>query len=1642
MYRATKDVPFAFRTGVNTVYVEYSNLTRENVAMSLDTFISRTCNKFFKATLEDGRVVAINKDFVRRIQTRTGNKSYVYMIHTPTRYDLTESMPTIVSRLALCQGGGESGGYSLYISGDSVCITGGNCVYLPSTLPYTAGAGIDITGNVITNIGDPNPNDDVLKTTNHDGDVTGVYNNLTIKNGVVGVEKLDSAAVLTWVNTNIDVDTSNFDLTQLEEWLYSKVDTVDTDSQSLYIASDSLWITRGNGVPLDSIRGDAMPTGQRGETLWRDSTGWVVDSTIYNDGQRIGFVTDTLYNATVTVKSDIDTAALAIVSDSSFITVRPGEKLYVEPSTDLVIRESGDTLGRLLISRDSLYTASFEGYRLKVAGDFDHTSGPQYLVDIGTDGSGNVAKFNPQSGNGNFSFLRVSGELDADSAAFGQVSGILIQPVLTSYPQNLGTAYRAIDIASSGGIGVYQSGALVENRMRGNTMIGSTGRPLQTLDVSGTMRLRGSVAGPNGLLGIKLSNGDVGYVRIGTGLVMSGDTLYATATGGGDTIPDGTVLWSTLHWNGSEWVENDSLLVDPQGHGALGMPIDTLYSLNARKDLKTNSHVVGRGNGNQITNVVLGSPMGAANTAQYNTAIGREALNANLSGGNTAVGSWAVRKHNQNGGFGHNTGIGFNSLGETTTGFSNTGVGSYSFVSNTTGNFNVGVGYNAGYSESTGSLNKNTFLGAFAGSNVAAGADRNIIIGYYNFLPVASGDNQLVIGNTIFGTNVGSERDTISATGKIGIKTKTPARELHVAGELRVTNDVDTASVNKLWGSNAQGDFRRLIPGENFSISNDTLNYGLSVQETMFVVDDGMKNSPVKYQSTLTMVGTGTVTVTLDTATNTLTFNGSAADSLGNTAGEANVGMNVGAGAQVYKTKMDTTLVFRTLVDDGLTTVTQQGDTIVINTPAQTVDTFSIISDTLMLSISSDGQAAKKVALSDIAPIQSLTAGPGISLSGSADITVSATDTSVTNEIQAIDTFAIVSNVLRASLSGDGQPFKSVNLAPYLDDQIVSITGGGIASVSGTYPSFNITAVEADGLVTNEGVLGVGAGGANTATITSNTSGANAVTISGGGILAVTETTSSNGGTITLTATEVDGSVTNEIQTIDTFSISGRTVSLSLSADAQPAKTITLAADTTTVLTQDSILSYRAGGVEYARDTIALPGSAGTNFGSGTVNYYAMFSTGDTLKNGKIYESGGEHFITQTLNYGTASAPPAIGASDYTGSLSATGNGLRHETAVGTTAGNFVHFPFINTTNFNHTTGTRAIIKVNGTTVMSSGVPFYHAFEDNTTINATAGRHRSFFVSAQPEASADHRSFETVTDNSIAFLSSGNSQSRHAGNFRFGANTAPLRTVDITGTLRTSANVDTATLTRLWAGNTQGDLRRVKLGTNLSISGDTLNAAGGGVKFAETAPTFFVGANTAKDTITEMKRASLEYNNDNGTSSIDPVSNIRIKNDTVFAIRGSHFEYYENVARNKVLATNTADTLDVDGLVTKFDWATTGNGTFTQKNAPDEVAPAGYNGFTKLYVITATISLSADSIASSELAIYLDGAEILSSVAEFTAESGKKTTTVTIECQQWLYNNSNIDLRLKNAGPGSRTYTVERIRLGARHIKSAYYFNL
>lgn len=82
-------------------------------------------------------------------------------------------------------------------------------------------------------------------------------------------------------------------------------------------------------------------------------------------------------------------------------------------------------------------------------------------------------------------------------------------------------------------------------------------------------------------------------------------------------------------------------------------------------------------------------------------------------------------------------------------------------------------------------------------------------------------------------------------------------------------------------------------------------------------------------------------------------------------------------------------------------------------------------------------------------------------------------------------------------------------------DQTVAVTGTGIVSVSGTYPNFNISATEVDGSVTNELQTLTRGGGANgTQVVNLSQSGGSVIFAPGNGI-----SLTGTGSTLTITST-------------------------------------------------------------------------------------------------------------------------------------------------------------------------------------------------------------------------------------------------------------------------------------------------------------------------------------------------------------------------------------------------------------------------------------------------------------------------------------------------------------------------------------------
>jgi hypothetical protein len=216
------------------------------------------------------------------------------------------------------------------------------------------------------------------------------------------------------------------------------------------------------------------------------------------------------------------------------------------------------------------------------------------------------------------------------------------------------------------------------------------------------------------------------------------------------------------------------------------------------------------------------------------------------------------------------------------------------------------------------------------------------------------------------------------------------------------------------------------------------------------------------------------------------------------------------------------------------------------DTDLQQIDTFRVNAGNVELSIQRDTQPAKTIPITSIAPVQAIAAGTGISVSGTSTVTVTNTgDLSNTNEIQQIDTFALVGNTLRASLSSDGVPFKSVDLTPYVNEA-TNLTYTGTSSP--------VTLNSSTGTdVTHTAGTGISISATSGNMTINNTAPDQTVSIANGGGVAVSGTYPS----FTLTAS--DQSPTNEIQRMDTFEIVSNVLRASLLNDGVPFSSVNLA---------------------------------------------------------------------------------------------------------------------------------------------------------------------------------------------------------------------------------------------------------------------------------------------------------------------------------------------------------------------------------------------------------------------------------------------------------------------------------------------------
>jgi hypothetical protein len=326
----------------------------------------------------------------------------------------------------------------------------------------------------------------------------------------------------------------------------------------------------------------------------------------------------------------------------------------------------------------------------------------------------------------------------------------------------------------------------------------------------------GNSAGAN-LLSTALRNTALGY----------GALEYATSTNDNTAVGYKTLLGASN--NGSTGIENTAV-------GSLAMELDSTGGNNTAL-----GYAALQLNTTGANNVAIGNALSANTTGQYNIAIDNGALTTNTTGArNAAIGYDALNDTTGS----DNTALGYFALLNDTTGQQNFGLGKAAGDLNTTGSGNISIGYdaavgnasatstiaigfcaaggngcsgtpfsaqgytvlgyNAGQAFQTGS-NYNTLLGYQSGYDITTGSNNlilgteqttgsgittgsnNIVIGNNTSALTATANNQLDIGNLIFGTGLSGAGSTIA--GNIGIGTTHPYSLLQVTGP-------DTASTS------------------------------------------------------------------------------------------------------------------------------------------------------------------------------------------------------------------------------------------------------------------------------------------------------------------------------------------------------------------------------------------------------------------------------------------------------------------------------------------------------------------------------------------------------------------------------------------------------------------------------------------------------------------------------------------------------------------------------------------------------------------------------------------------------------------------------------------------------------------------------
>ena len=229
------------------------------------------------------------------------------------------------------------------------------------------------------------------------------------------------------------------------------------------------------------------------------------------------------------------------------------------------------------------------------------------------------------------------------------------------------------------------------------------------------------------------------------GGVISG--AHSTVDASGNvSVNDNSHTHTSANISDATSTNSPSMIVKRDGSGDFAAGAITAESLILSDTTHaSNTGVIYKGSEAFIHNFNYGNN-GTVTTAGYNTFIGEDA-------GNFTMGSTATSLDHSS----YNTGIGYASLYNNTTGASNTGAGYHSLHCNTTGSYNTGIGRESLYFNTTGYYNAG--IGSASLYNNTTGS-YNIGVGHVSLYSNTTGSYNTGMGRTSLYSNTTGYRNT------------------------------------------------------------------------------------------------------------------------------------------------------------------------------------------------------------------------------------------------------------------------------------------------------------------------------------------------------------------------------------------------------------------------------------------------------------------------------------------------------------------------------------------------------------------------------------------------------------------------------------------------------------------------------------------------------------------------------------------------------------------------------------------------------------------------------------------------------------------------------------------------------------------